>query len=82
MNKNKPSSRTISGLESDSDEVNTMKLLLTRQFVILLDDTGRTGNINMHSYWCFAISEDEAVGKMHRERPEFRNRQIQLIKSI
>jgi len=48
-------------------------------YSILLEDTGRTFNINMHTFDCFAVSKEEAVGLMFFERPEFRNREITKI---
>lgn len=48
----------------------------TRSYFILLEDTGRTFNINMHTYECFANSKEEAVGQMYFARPEFRSRPI------
>jgi len=48
-------------------------------YSILVEDTGRTFNINMHTFDCLAVSKDEAIGKMHRLRPEFKNREILKI---
>lgn len=47
-----------------------------KMFHILLEDTERTFNINMHTFECFALSEEEAIGKMYKQRPEFRRREI------
>lgn len=50
-----------------------------KMFDILLDDTDRTFNINSHTFSCFALSEEEAIGKMYKQRPEFRRREILKI---
>lgn len=58
------------------------RALHDKLYTVLLEDSGHTFNINMHTYMCFALSEDEAVGKMVRERPEFRSRKIQSISHL
>lgn len=59
-----------------------LRAIYNAWFIILLEDTGRTFNINMHSYDCFAVSEEEAVGKMYKDRPEFKRREIISITII
>jgi hypothetical protein len=54
----------------------TARALFNKLYHIKVEDRELTHNINMHTYECFAISEDEAMGKMYRVRPEFRNRKI------
>lgn len=46
---------------------------------ILLEDTGRTHNINMHSFDCLAANKEEAIGKMYFARPDFRGWRINKI---
>ena len=50
-----------------------------KRFSILLEDTGRTFNLSMHTFSTFAISTAEAIGQMYIERPEFITRKIQSI---
>lgn len=58
------------------------QVLLLEQYMILVEDRERTFNINMHSFDCLATSEDEAIGKMYKARPEFRNREILSINKL
>ena len=58
------------------------RALFDKYYSIMVEDTGRTFNINMHTFECFAISEEEAIGKMFRDRPEFKNRKIIKITAI
>lgn len=51
-------------------------------YLILLEDTGRSFNINMHCFECFALSKEEAIGKMVLSKPEFKTRKIQKITEI
>ena len=51
-------------------------------YIIRVEDTNRTFNINMCSYHCFAVSEAEAIGKMILNRPEFKFRQIEQITKV
>lgn len=60
--------------------INLFRALHNKMYNILLEDTGLTHNINMHTFSCFAVSEDEAVGKMCRIRPELKGRAIESIK--
>ncbi len=62
-------------------DLETYRLLFNQDFIIMVEDTGRTFNINMHTYECFALSMEEAIGKMLINRPEFIGRKIQLISS-
>lgn len=55
---------------------NTIKILLTKSYVILVDDPEHLGNINRQCFECFALSYHEAIGKMYIERPEFIKREI------
>ncbi len=52
------------------------RCIYNQYYCILLDDTERTFNLNMHSFRTFAVSEAEAIGKMCLERPEFIGRKI------
>ena len=63
-------------------DLETYRLLFNQNFIIMVEDTGRTFNINMHTYDCFALSMEEAIGKMLINRPEFIGRKIQSISSI
>jgi hypothetical protein len=45
-------------------------------YSILLEDTERTFNINMHSFQCLAASYEEAYVKMCLQRPEFKYRKV------
>jgi len=58
------------------DKKSIYRTLLMEWHHILLEDTQNTCNINMHSYECFAVSYEEAYGKMCMERPEFKNRVV------
>jgi len=51
-------------------------------YIICVEDTERTFNINMYTYQCFALSRAEAIGKMVINRPEFKFRQITDINLI
>lgn len=73
---------TLGDIINDKDVMNAINILQRKQYTILLEDTGRTFNINMHTFDCFAVSEEEAIGKMVRQRPEFRNREIISIKTV
>lgn len=55
------------------------KILFKKQYNFLLEDTGKTYNINMHSYSCFAYCFEEAYGKMLLNRPEFVGRKIESV---
>ena len=55
------------------------KTLLTKIYTILVNEPWNSGNINMITFDCFALSYHEAIGKMYIERPEFRNREILSI---
>lgn len=55
---------------------------MNHYYIIQVEDTERTFNINMCSYHCFALSEAEAIGKMVINRPEFKFRQITSINLI
>ena len=57
----------------------TFRALNEKMFDILLDDTGQTFNINMYTFFCFALSEEEAIGKMYKQHPEFKRREILKI---
>jgi hypothetical protein len=63
-------------------EKNTMIAILKTGFVILLEDVGRTHNINCHTFDCLAISEEEAIGKMVRQRPDLRPDKIISVTQI
>ena len=58
------------------------RALYNKRYRILVEDAGLTWNINMHTFWCFAVSEEEALGKMMKERPEFIGREILSITKI
>ena len=73
---------TLGDIINDTTVMNAINILQSKQYTILLEDTGRTMNINMHTFDCFAVSEEEAIGKMVRQRPEFRNREIISIKTF
>lgn len=60
----------------------TFRAIFQRMYSILLEDSERTHNINMHTFDCFALSEAEAIGKMYLQRSEFRNRKIESINVI
>lgn len=47
-----------------------------KNYSILVEDTGRTFNINMHTFDCSAFSRENAIEKMKKNRPEFTNRKI------
>lgn len=53
--------------------------LFSKNYTILLEDRGRTHNINCHTFDCLAMSEAEAIGKMTMQRPEFIGWKIQSI---
>jgi len=53
-----------------------------KEFFISLQDVGRTFNINMHTFFCFALSEAEAIGKMVKERPNLQVKHIDKIRVI
>jgi hypothetical protein len=55
---------------------------MNHYYIIRVEDTERTFNLNMHSYHCFALSEAEAIGKMFINRPEFAHRKIEDINLI
>jgi hypothetical protein len=55
---------------------------MNHYYIIRVEDTERTFNLNMHSYHCFAVSEAEAIGKTVIDRPEFKFRQITSINLI
>lgn len=61
-------------------DVNPSLLKLKQHYLIVVEDTGLTHNINMHSFECFAYNDNEAIKKMYIERPEFKNRKILNIK--
>ena len=63
----------------DSTHAKAMLIVLSKIYFILLEDTGHTFNINMHTFTTIALSKEEAVGKMYFNRPEFRNRKILRI---
>lgn len=73
---------TLGDIINDKTVMNAINILQRKQYTILLEDTGNTFNINMHTFDCFAVSEEEAIGKMVRQRPEFRNREIISIKTV
>ena len=50
-----------------------------KTYSILLEDTGKTFNINCHTFDCYAISKEEAIGKMFFQRPDFAKRTIHKI---
>ncbi|NJO63175.1 MAG: hypothetical protein HC836_34640 [Richelia sp. RM2_1_2] len=56
--------------------------MYNREYFITVEDKGLTHNINMHSFFCFALSIDEAMGKMYRERPEFIGRKVTSVRYI
>ena len=58
------------------------RALFDKYYSIMVEDTGRTFNINMHTFECFAISDEEAVGKMYLNKPEFMGREIIKITAI
>ena len=49
-------------------------------FILVEDSTPPTHNINMHSFECMAKSKDEAIEKMHAQRPELKNRRVLTVK--
>lgn len=53
-----------------------------KEFFISLQDRGRSFNINMHTFFCFALSEEEAIGKMIKERPELKPHHIESVRVI
>jgi len=53
-----------------------------KEFFISLQDVGRTFNVNMHTFICFALSEAEAIGKMVKERPDLQVKHIDKITVI
>jgi len=55
------------------------KALSTNLYFILLDDTGRTFNLNMYTFETLATSQDEAIGKMIRIRPDLKPKDIVKI---
>jgi hypothetical protein len=52
---------------------------MNKYYSIILEDTGKTHNINMHTYDCYASSKEEAIGKMWFARPDFRNVKVDKI---
>lgn len=54
----------------------------TKLYLIVVNDTARTFNLSTHSFECFAVSKEEAIGKMVTQRPEFKSREIQNIVTI
>jgi hypothetical protein len=52
------------------------RALHNKLYRFLLEDREHTHNINMHTYECFALSYEEAYGKMCLNRPELKNRGI------
>lgn len=52
------------------------------EYLITVEDTERTFNISAHSFECFAVSREEAIGKMCTQRPEFRRRKILNVKEL
>jgi hypothetical protein len=57
-------------------------ITINKQYFILLEDTNKSFNINMHSHECFASNMYEAIGKMVTSRTEFKNRKILKITSF
>lgn len=49
---------------------------MKKSYLILLEDIGHSFNLNMHTFECFAINKEEAIGKMYFNRPEFRTRKL------
>jgi len=45
-------------------------------FIVRVEDTERTHNVNMHSHHVFATSPQEAKKQMLKDRPEFKGRRI------
>jgi len=45
-------------------------------FIVLVEDTDRTERVDACMYQTEALNEDEAIGKMWKEKPHFRNRKI------
>ena len=60
----------------------TARAIFNREWLISVEDKERTHNVNMHTFDCFAISEEEAIGKMYKHRPEFRHREILSITQV
>lgn len=50
-----------------------------KEYDFLFEDTGRTHNINMHSFSCLAFNKEEAMEKIKSCRPELANRLILSI---
>ena len=61
--------------------ISIYRALASELYFIMVEDTGRTFNMNMHTFECIAVSEEEAIGKMLKERPAFKNRKITSIES-
>jgi len=47
----------------------------------MLEDVGHTHNINMHTFDTFAVSFEEAIGKMIINRPDLQVKNINYIRN-
>jgi hypothetical protein len=45
-------------------------------FIVRVEDTDRTHNVNMHSHHCTAKNKKQAISMTRRSRPEFLGRKV------